>query len=310
MKKHILKFLNQFYVYRYLAYRKHKYDVTNNFKKEADRCYYPTFKKQIDWKNPKDLIEKINWLQFNSDTSLWTKYADKYLVRDYVKECGFEDVLPILYGKWDNAKDIDFDKLPNSFVLKTNHGCGSNLIVKDKSKLNIKSAIKKLNRWLSIPYGYAAAQIHYTRIKPCIIAEELLENKDDYSSSLVDYKIWCFHGVPEAIWVAYNRSNNGVDMSLYDLNWEKHPEHLISSNHYKYNERDIPRPKSLEKMIEIAKVLSKDTPQVRVDFYDIDGKPYFGEMTFATGFGYFSREYYEYLGSKIDLSKVEKIKHI
>jgi len=74
---------------------------------------------------------------------------------------------------------------------------------------------------------------------------------------LVDYKIWCFHGVPEAIWVAYNRSNNGVDMSLYDLNWEKHPEHLISSNHYKYNERDIPRPKSLEKMIEIAKVYQK-----------------------------------------------------
>lgn len=304
MKDRILKLLNKFYIYRYLAYIKHKYDVTRNYKKEANRAFKPFFKKEIDWENPKNLIEKIYWLQINSNTSLWTNCADKYLVRDFVKKCGFEEYLPKLYGKWNYANEIDFDKLPISFILKTNNGCGTNFIVKDKSLLNIKSTIKKLNRLLYVPYGYSSAQLHYTRIKPCIIAEELLENKDNYSSSLVDYKIWCFHGVPEVIWVAYNRSNSGVDMSIYDLNWEKHPEYLISSDHFRYNDRNIPKPKSLEKMIEIAKVLSKDFPQVRVDFYDISGKPYFGEMTFTTGFGYFSKEYYEYLGSKINLSKV------
>jgi len=307
MKKHILKFLNKFYLYRYLAYRRHKYDVKNNFKNEADRCYYPFFKKKIDWEKPNDLIEKINWLQFYSDTSLWTKCADKYLVRDYVKDCGLEDALPRLYGKWDNAKDIDFNELPNSFVLKTNNGCGSNFIVKDKSELNIKSTVKKLNQWLSIPYGYSAAQLHYTRIKPCIIAEELLENKDLFSSSLVDYKIWCFHGAPECVLIVFDRKDSNYLLSLYDLEWNNITKGNFDPNYNHCSYIDIPKPKSFEKMIEIATVLSKDIPQVRIDFYDIDGKLYFGEMTFTTGFGYFSKEYYEYLGSKIDLYKVNKL---
>ena len=307
MKKKILKFLNIFYIYRYLAYRKHKYDVTKNFKKEADRCYYPFFKKKIDWENPNNLIEKIYWLQLNSDTSLWTKCADKYVVRDYVKECGYEDALPKLYGKWDNAKDIDFNKLPSSFVLKTNNGCESNLIIKDKSELNIKSTIKKINRWLSIPYGYSSAQLHYTRIKPCIIAEELLENKDTFSFSLVDYKIWCFNGVPECVLVVFDRKGSDYLLSLYDLEWNNITKGNFDPNYKHCSDKDLPKPKSLERMIEIAKVLSKNVPQVRVDFYDIAGTPYFGEMTFSTGFGYFSMEYYEYLGSKIDLSSIKKI---
>lgn len=303
MKKRILNFLNQFYVYRYLAYRKHKYDYKKDFKKEVRRIYKPFFKTDVDWVNPQNLIEKIYWLQINSDTSLWTKYADKYLVRDYIRECGFDDILPILYGKWDNANDINFDKLPSSFVLKTNNGCGTNIIVRDKSKLNKKSTIKRLNQWLSIPYGYAAAQIHYTRIKPCIIAEEFLVNNYSFSSSLIDFKIWCFHGVPECILVVFDREDNKYLLSLYDLNWNNITHGNFDSNYKNISYKEIPKPESLEKMIEIAKILSLDLPQVRVDFYDIEGKPYFGEMTFSTGFGYFSKEYYEYLGSKIDLSK-------
>jgi len=306
MKSRILNYLNKFHYYRYLAYRKHKYDVINDYKKEANRYYYPFFKSKIDWKNPKNLIEKIYWLQFNSDTSLWTKCADKYLVRDFVKEKGFSEYLPKLYGKWENAKEIDFDSLPNRFVIKTNNACGKNLIVTDKTKLNIKSTIKKLNRWLSIPYGYAAAQLHYTSINPCLIAEEFLENNISFSSSLIDYKVWCFHGKPEIVLVVFNRSDNGVDLSLYDLNWNKKSEFLLSSDHYRYSKKEIPKPESLNKMIEIAKVLSRNIPQVRIDFYDINGKPYFGEMTFTSGFGRsFTKEYYDYLGSKIDLCKVE-----
>lgn len=307
MKFFLTKNLSNNSIYKYLSYIKHKKTFLINPKLEADNCYYSFFKDKINWKNPKNLIEKIYWLQFNSDTSFWTKYADKYLVRDYVKECGYEDALPKLYGKWENANDIDFDKLPNSFVLKTNNGCGTNFIVKNKSKLNIKSTVNKLNRWLSIPYGYAAAQVHYTRIKPCIIAEELLVNNYSFSSSLVDFKIWCFQGVPECVLIVFDRQDSNYLLSLYDLEWNNITLGNFDLNYKHCSNQNIPKPKSFEQMIEIAKVLSKDISQVRIDFYDIDGKPYFGEMTFTTGFGYFSEEYYNYLGSKIDLSKVIKV---
>ncbi len=309
MKSLIKSILNKFFFYRYLAFKKHKWDVEKNPKGEANRVYYPFFKKKINWENPKNLIEKIYWLQFNSDTSLWTKYADKYLVRDYIKECGYEENLPQLYGKWDNADDIDFGELPNSFVLKTNNGCGTVLVVKHKSKLNIKSTIKKLNQWLSIPFGYAGAQLHYTKIKPCIIAEELIENNlEDIPispNSLIDYKVYCINGEPEAVWVAYDRTYTGVYNTIYDKDWVKHPEHLVSSDYYTYHERDIPKPKSLNKMIEIAEKLSQPFHQVRVDFYIINNKPIIGELTFTTGTGFFTCDFYDYLGSKIDLSKVK-----
>ncbi|MDX9694341.1 MAG: ATP-grasp fold amidoligase family protein [Bacteroidales bacterium] len=275
-------------------------------KLSAELSYWKVFRSSVNWQNPKNLIEKIFWLQFNTDTKIWTNCADKYLVRDYVKKCGFEDALPKLYFKWDSAKDIDFDKLPNRYILKTNNGCGMNIIVENNSKINKKKTIRKLDKWLNEPFGYFAAQIHYLRIKPSIIAEELLENNDTYSSSLVDYKIWCFNGVPECILVVFDRKGSNYLLSLYDLNWKNISKENFNPN-YKYcSYKDIPKPKSLAKMIELAKILSKEIPQVRVDFYDIDGKPYFGEMTFTSGFGVFSEDYYNYLGSKIDLSKIKR----
>jgi hypothetical protein len=298
-------FLNRAYVYRYLVYLRHKYMVERYPKHEANRGYRSHFYKKIDFDNPKNLIEKIYWLLFNTDTSLWTHYADKFLVRDYVRKCGYESYLTKLYGKWENAKDIDFDKLPQKFILKTTNGCGSNIIVKNKNQFNIKKAKKRLNRWLSIPYGYSGAQIHYLKIKPCIIAEELLENTSEFSTSIVDYKIWCFHGVPECVLVVSNRSEKGYFLSSYDLEWNNISD--ISLRQPYLHNRKEEKPKSLEKMIEIAKNLSKNLPQVRVDFYDINGKPVFGEMTFTTGYGYYTEDYYLYLGSKINLDKTEVI---
>lgn len=308
MKSRIKQVLNKFYFYRYLVYEIHKYNVLKNPKNEANRAYKIYFKKKIDWDNPKDLIEKTYWLQFKGDTLLWTKYADKYLVRDYVKGCGYGDNLPILFGKWDNANDIDFDMLPESYVLKTNHACGTVIVVKDKSKLNIKSTKIKLNRWLSKPYGYASAQLHYIKISPCIIAESLLiqsESDNQISpNSLIDYKVYCINGEPQAIWVAYDRTpSGGVYMTLYDLEWNKTPEHLVSSDFYTYSDRDIPKPLCLHEILEMSRKLSKPFNQVRIDFYVINNKPVFGEMTFATGWGFFTYDFYEKLGSKIDLSK-------
>lgn len=307
MKNKILIFLNKFYIYRYLAYKIHKHNVLRNPKKEANRPYYQFFKKNINWEQPVNLIEKINWLQLNTDTSLWTKYADKYQVRDFVKESGFENYLPQLYGKWDNANDINFDDLPSSFVLKTNNGCGTVLIVRDKSELNLKSTREKLHRWLSIPYGYRASQLHYTKIVPCIIAEELLENSDENSSSIIDYKIWCFHGVPECILVFTDRKKDNYSLSLFDLKWKNISDDFLNTKSKHFSGKDIPKPKSLNKMLEMTRVLSKNLPQVRVDFYDVNGKPYFGEMTLASGFGYLTEDYYNYLGRKVDLNKMEKM---
>lgn len=303
----IKKYLNRFYVYKYWAYKRHKKMVLQNSFKEAERVYYPYFKKKINWDNPENLIEKIYWLQFYSDTSLWTKYADKYLVRDYVIHCGLSDFLPTLYGKWENANDIDFNKLPNSFVLKTNNGCGTVLIVKNKTELNIKRTIRQLNQWLSIPFGYSGAQLHYTQIRPCIIAEELLiQGKEDNAispNSLIDYKVYCINGEPECIWIAYNRTREGgVDMTMYDLNWKKCPENLVSSAYYTYNDKEIPKPICLEKMLEMSRKLSQPFSQVRIDFYIINNEPVFGEMTFTTGWGFFTHDFYEFLGDKMEIN--------
>jgi hypothetical protein len=176
----------------------------------------------------------------------------------------------------------------------------------------LKSTKKQLNRWLSITYGYGAAQLHYLKIKPCIIAEELLsQSKNDSSvspKSLIDYKIYCINGKPQIIWISYNRSHeDGVEMTMYDSNWEKTPQHLVSSDYYTYNEKKIPKPSCLQEMLEMSKKLSSSFPQLRVDLYVINNKPIIGELTFTTGFGFFTYDFYDYLGSKIDLNKKNQL---
>lgn len=307
----IKQYLNNIYIYRKYVFLLHKRNVEKNPEKELERCYYPFFKKKVNWENPINLIEKTYWLLFNTDTSLWSKCADKYLVRKYIEECGFGNMVVKLYGKWDTANEIDFNSLPKRFVLKTNHSCGTCIVVRDKTQLNIKKIRKKLDRWLSIPYGYSGAQLHYTKIKPCIIAEEYLKEEGENQllspDSLIDYKIWCFSGEPESIWVAYNRTKNGVYMTLFDLDWREHPEYLISSDYYTYSDRKIKKPLCLDKMLEACRVISQPFPQVRIDFYCIDDKPIIGELTFTTGWGFFTYDYYDFLGSKIDIDNYRKV---
>lgn len=277
----------------------------------ADLMYYKAFRTRMNLASPHTLVEKINWMQFYSDTTLWTQCADKYRMREYVAEKGLEDCLPLLYGHWDDPEDIDFDGLPNEFVLKSNNGCGTVMIVRDKSQLNIPSIRKDLKSWLK-PYGYLGGQSHYLRIKPCIVAEELLHQDDAEKvfspKSLVDYKIWCVNGEPESIWVAFNRHNAlMVNMALFDKEWNAMPQYLRDTNLETYDPNAvIPRPICLNEMFEIARKISEPFPVLRLDFYVIEGKPYIGEMTFTSGYGYFTDEYYEYLGNKVDISKVKK----
>lgn len=304
--KMLINRLRKTFIYKVLALKYHQLMVAISPRIEMARAYKVAFNKKPNFKNPQDLIEKIFWLQLNTDTSLWTKCADKYRMREYVRECGFENNLPKLLGHWNSAENISFENFPQNFILKTNNGCGTCLVVKD-GQYDLDSIKKQFKQWLALPFGYSGGQLHYTRIKPCILAEELLEQssleKKISPYSLIDYKIWCFNGKPEIILVFYNRGRNGVNVALYNLKWTAMPEHLVTgSSFYHYNPLiEIPKPACLDEMLKMASTLSLPFPEVRCDFYVIDDKPYIGELTFTSGFPSMTKDFYNYLGSKIEL---------
>lgn len=303
--KSIIHFLRSLWG-TYLYY-KYKRIYEKDPKKAADAMYYKIYGQHMNLDNPENLIEKITWLSLNTDTSLWTLCADKYRMRSYVESKGLGQYLPECYGFWENPDDIDFSKLPNQFVLKANNGCATVMIVREKSKLNEAKVKKQMKGWLKRKFGYMGAQKHYLTIKPGILAEELLTQSkelDKFSpSSMVDFKIWCFNGEPETILVTYDRTEGSHKVSLYSLSWEPMPDNLNSRYcNMQKNTPPLPRPKHLDKMIEIAKELSKEFKEIRVDFYDTDEKAILGEMTFTAGYGSLNKEYYKFLGSKIDIN--------
>lgn len=269
--------------------------------------YFLRFHKGIDWKNPKTLNEKILYLSLMTDTRSWTDLADKYRVRKYIAECGLEDCLVDLYGFWDTASAIDFDKLPQAFVLKTNHGCGDIKIVLDKEKIDKEAIVRYFNKEIARPYGEIEAGRHYARIKPCVIAEQLLQNdplSKKYSRSLIDYKMWCFNGKVYYTLVCSNRDLFGLDVLLFDRDWQAHPEYSVFTKHFRRG-KTIPKPKNYLEMIRIAEKLARPFPCVRVDFYNIDGKIYFGELTFTSLGGmmnYFTNDFLRLAGDRIDLN--------
>ena len=266
--------------YRYLS--------THNPRKLADHLYRDTMGKKegINWEHPVDLNEKINWLKFNTDTTKWSELADKYAVRKYIEEKGFGRYLVPLLGVWNNADQIDFSKLPKSFVLKTNNGAGTVMVVEEKTKINELEVREQLNKWLKKQFGLKQAEPHYLRIKPLIIAEAVLKEKNPFSSSLIDYKIWCFDGKAFGTWACYNRHRFVADTEWHDLEWNYRPEWSVFTEHYKDGHGRVPKPKNYESMISFAEELSKGFPQVRVDLYNIGGQIYFGELTFTSAGGH------------------------
>lgn len=268
---------------------------------------------KLNWDSPQDIDAKIGWLKIYGDTTLWSLCSDKYRVREYVKSKGLEDMLIPLYGKWDSADLIDWETLPDKFVLKTNHGSGDAIVCKDKNSLDIGKVTRHFNSLLKKSYGYDKAELHYARISPCIIAEKLMPaEKQNYpSSSLIDYKIWSFDGSPKYIWAVHSREGHSCVVGVYDLDWNFHPEYSVSTPHYKLSKESIPAPHSLEKMLEAASTLSKGFPELRVDFYEVDGKPYFGEMTFTSASGqndFYTKDFRSILGGFVDLP-IKKTTH-
>lgn len=264
--------------------------ITNNYKNLADYFYSKTFGKKINWENPEDLNQWINWLAFNTDTHSWSLLADKYRVREYIEKKGFKDNLVPLLAVWDSPEKIDFSYLPDRFVIKANNGAGDVMIIKNKNMANIDEVKKYFHKLFQFPFGKDTAEPHYLSIKPLIIVEKFLNPKDQKfnSTSLIDYKFWCFNGKPDRCFVCSNRSKSHYNIDLYkaDMSWERIADgNLIYNKTHSESPNPVPCPDGLTKMLEIASVLSFGFPQMRVDFYEVGGKVYVGELTMTGACG-------------------------
>jgi hypothetical protein len=263
--------------------------------------------RKIDWDNPRDINEKIYWLMSRTDTSLWSYCADKVLVREYVSSKGLGDLLIPSLGVWDRAEDIDFDSLPDKFVLKCNHDSGSFRIV-DKTRGFDPVAIRDhFSRRLGRKIGYINGELYYNKIKPKVLAEPFL---GEDSHGLIDYKIRCFGGKPFSITTCSERTDNTIRLGLYDLDWNPHPESLVFSDTSLDGVGMVPKPACLDRMLEVASILSEGFPQVRVDLYVVGEKIYFGELTFSSGgrMSYFTDDYLVELGRQCVLPVEGKTK--
>lgn len=249
-----------------------------------DREWLHQYGHRIDWENPRNINEKIQWLICYSDTTKWSELSDKYLVRNFIKEKGFNNILTNLYGVWEDPSYIDFESLPEKFVLKCNHDSASTRIINKSQGYDKNALIYFYKNRLKQKFGYKCCEPHYNRIRPLVIAEEYLE-EDNGFSSINDYKFWCFDGKVYYVSVMFDRANETVRETVYDINWNAHPEFIESSKHYKSDERLLPQPVRFKEMIHIASTLSKGFPEVRVDLYEVNGKIYFGEMTFTSTAG-------------------------
>lgn len=234
------------------------------------------FGRDIDWKNPTTFNEKLQWLKIYDRNPLYTRLVDKYEVRKYIAEkIGEEYLIPCL-GVWEQFEDINFDELPDQFVLKCTHDSNSVVVCRDKAAFDIESARKKLNQHLKMNFYYNAREWPYKNVKPRIIAEQYME--DSQTEELKDYKIFAFSGEARALFIASDRQNPNeqVKFDFFDVNFQ----HLdIRQGHP--NSAILPdKPSNLKEMISLAEKLSEEFPQVRVDFYECNGKTYFGEMTF------------------------------
>lgn len=263
------------------------------------RKYQLIVGKKLDLKNPISYNEKLQWLKLYDRKPMYTKLVDKYEVRKYISESlGKEYLIPLL-GVYDSFDEIDFDALPNHFVLKPNHTSGNVYICKDKSKIDYVKLKKEINKWLKRRYYWVHREWPYKNVKPKIICEKYMV--DESGTELKDYKFMCFNGKAKCSFVCLNRNlQTGLNVDFYDMNWNPMP----FERHYPNSGTIIAKPKNYDKMVEFAEKLSKDIPFVRVDFYEVNGQIYFGELTFYPGSGFeeFTPETYdELLGSWIKL---------
>lgn len=271
----------------------------------SDEFYLRTFWRMVmgyklDLKNPKTFNEKLQWLKLYDRNPLYTLLVDKYRVKDWVTETiGAEYVIPTL-AVWENAEDIDISQLPDQFVLKCNHDSGSVIICKDKSTFDLQAAKQKLGKALKYNFYELAREWVYKNVQPVIFAETYMI--DEKTNDLSDYKFFSFDGDVKALFIATERGSQETEtrFDFFDMDFN----HFDVTNGHP-NATNLPsKPSCFDEMVRLSKILSKGIPHVRCDFYEVNGKVYFGEMTFyhwggTTHFKPFSFD--EYLGSFIKL---------
>lgn len=229
--------------------------------------------------NPKEFMEKTLWLKLYYYKENYGNYVDKYEVRKYIEEKIGPNYLNELLGVYNTASEINFETLPDQFVIKGTHGSGYNIIVKDKSTLNINKTKTKIDKFLSQNYYDKFREAIYKNLKPRIIIEKYISEIDN--DSLIDYKFHCFHGQPKYVFVQKNKSQN-ISKSFYDMNWNKIlPEKFIPA----FANSDFKKPENFEEMIQIAQKLAEGFIFLRVDLYSIGDKIVFGELTFFSNGG-------------------------
>lgn len=232
-----------------------------------------------DLKNPKELTEKLLWLKLNHYNENYGNYVDKYEVRNYVENKIGKDYLNELYGVYDSVSQINFDSLPNQFVLKATHGSGYNIIVEDKSNLNVKKTKKKLNHFLSQNYYNKFQEAIYKNVKPRIIIEKYISGNE--ANTVVEYKFYCYNGEPKYIY-AEKKELNKIQKCFYDLDWNKI---LPQKENFIFTKSNFIKPNNLDEMLLLASKLSEGFIFLRVDLYSVGNKIIFGELTFFSGAG-------------------------
>lgn len=261
--------------------------------------------KKLDLDNPKLLSEKLQWLKLYNRKNIYTQMVDKYEARDYIKNRVDEKYLIPVIGVYDNFDDINFDKLPSKFVMKCTHDSGGLVICKNKNNLNIAAARKKINKCLKRKYFYVHREWPYKNVKPRIVIEKLLENKN--KEDLIEYNFFCFDGKPKIISVCHGDKEKNRYNDFYDINFKKLQLKCI----YNTSDKIFEKPNKLKEMINIAVLLSKDIPCLRVDLYLCNNKIYVGELTFShfAGFTQFEPQKYEtILGNYIKIKDLNNEK--
>ena len=242
--------------------------------KAVKRYYKKHTGKELSLDNPQTFSEKMCWYKLNAKNELMSQCADKVGVRDYVESKGYGKNLNEIYGIYSSVKDIPIDKLPNKFVLKAAHGTHMQIIVKDKQRINWKQAKSEMRSWLRQDIYWRGREWVYQNIPHRIIAEKYLE---DETGELRDFKFFCFNGVPRFIQVDIGRYNGKHVRNFYNIEWEFMD---ISDDAGCDKTIEIQRPKAFKEMVDMAASLSNSFQFVRVDFYEVDGTPFVGELTF------------------------------
>lgn len=256
---------------------------------------------RVDLKNPRTFNEKLQWLKLYDRKPVYTRMVDKYAVREIIAEkIGEEHLIPLVGGPWNSVEEIDFDALPEQFVLKTTHDSGGVVICRDKGSFDIEAAKAKLTKHLKRKYYYGKREWPYKNVSPRIIAEQYMEDKA--GTALMDFKFFCFNGEPKVMYMSRDRAENPTT-DFFDMDFN----HLDMRMHDPNSEQIPEKPANFEEMKKFAAILSKDIPHLRVDFYSINGKTYVGELTFYHNSGtthIYPREWETIWGDWLELPQI------